>query len=98
MITDYFFGFRPGAADWGGGPGRCPAHPLGPPARDPPPNREWAAQFRVGDPGWDCHPLPFGSVEQALIWRGVGVIRKEPASVSVPAGRRPRDFTTPLIG
>ena len=24
------------------------------------------------------------------------MIRKEPASVSVPAGRRPRDFTTPL--
>jgi hypothetical protein len=30
----------------------------------------WAAQFRVGDPGWHCHPLSFGAVEQALTWQG----------------------------
>ena len=51
----------------------------------------------MGDPGWDCHPLSSGAAEQALTWQGVGVIRKEPASGSVPAGRRPRDFTAPLI-
>ena len=49
----------------------------------------------MGDPGWNCHPLSFGAFEQALTCKGVGVIRKEPASVSVPAGRRSRDFTAP---
>ena len=50
----------------------------------------------MGNPGQDCHPLSGGPGEQALAWRGVGVNRKEPASVSVTAGRRPRDFTAPL--
>ena len=49
----------------------------------------------MGGPGWHRHPLPGGSGEQALTWEGVGVIRKEPASVSVPAGPPSQRFHSP---
>lgn len=43
----------------------------------------------------DLPAAPHGTDEQALALRGFGVNREEPACVSAPAGRRPRDFATP---
>lgn len=72
-----------------------PLAPAGTTGMEPSTALRGGSAARVGNPGWHCHSLPGGSGEQALAWRGVGVNRKEPASVSVPAGTPSQRFHSP---